>query len=1049
MPQRLDYQPKTDKSIRVFPRICHTMLCRSLATLKELENCDVILGNLRIILLEKTKKKDFVRLSFPNLRECNCGALPQTPTLKYFNASSPLTGSVEALLISYDKLLMIKYDVQKTLKFSGQMNLSQALHFFLVLLLRALRSQSTDLQNSSRSRDSTSEINRNRNRAQNYLFPEYSFGASKENMQRITEHLIVFRVRGLESLGQLFPNLARIRGEQLFDNYALVVHDMPNLREVGLYSLLKIDRGGVIVWASPTICFADTIDWKTIAPKTRHVLGPPGRGLTCTTTCTCSSNLYANYCWNNWIYKYTGRKGKVNEKYCFALSSCGALWKNGNASVFYRVQIANNVTKSVLDVEKTDGKLCSICRHYTYHEYCVSKCPDDTVLLEDNNYCLEKEYCRSLGRWEWNNTCIDKCPPDYIKVNRDGVDTCESCKDCDKTCEGRHYISKLEVLQTMERCVYINGSLIIHIRLLPEAMEELRKYLARVEEISDFMFIYDSMTITSLDFLPSLKRIKGRVLKDGMYSLIINDMLNLQNLFTYNVTKNLIIDNGTLSAYNNPMLCAEGLEVLSERFPIKPNSISIPPGKNGYSGNCAAVEVNLRITLINETSAVVTFTPVVGKNLTYSVLYVRLTHNITTFVVPESCSDSEWYVVLAPEDVIGEVNVELKSLRPASTYGLCIESYDHSTKHRIIARSSVANFTTLIGRPARPFITELVAPSAEAVVIRWVNHKDYKIHITHYQLDVKVIDIEEKDAEAKNHCMNIENLQMSEHDYSLHAVASRPPMEYDTACESMCGLLSTATIGAMVEEHFDFCSASGLDCDTSEADPPENETFRGYVKSVYFDSIPDGKTNSYEVGGLLPYRDYRFRLRACVDDVCSTSARRIVRTLAMKGADRVPNFSVLHYGDEGLYVQWEAPILPNGLVLAYTVQVKTKQSKSELGSRLPQVWCVGSSVRYIYINPEKSSVYSIRVCTATLASISACTDWTQVFVSPSKYWWWGGAILGVILCVLSSAISWKKYNVEDNIRLIENIETVDETEPPIFLSYSAPCIHYIPLNDPY
>lgn len=54
---------------------------------------------------------------------------------------------------------------------------------------------------------------------------------------QITEYLVVYNGVGLESVGQLFPALTRIRGNKLlFNNYALVVHDNPNLREVRVTS---------------------------------------------------------------------------------------------------------------------------------------------------------------------------------------------------------------------------------------------------------------------------------------------------------------------------------------------------------------------------------------------------------------------------------------------------------------------------------------------------------------------------------------------------------------------------------------------------------------------------------------------------------------------------------------------------------------------------------------------------------------------------------------------------------------------------------------------
>ncbi|KAH0546693.1 hypothetical protein KQX54_013740 [Cotesia glomerata] len=81
----------------------------------------------------------------------------------------------------------------------------------------------------------------------------------------ITGYLLLYRVNGLRSIGQLFPNLTVIRGHSLFINYALVAFEMMHLQEVGLYSLTDILRGSVRFEKNPMLCYVDTIDWDIIA----------------------------------------------------------------------------------------------------------------------------------------------------------------------------------------------------------------------------------------------------------------------------------------------------------------------------------------------------------------------------------------------------------------------------------------------------------------------------------------------------------------------------------------------------------------------------------------------------------------------------------------------------------------------------------------------------------------------------------------------------------------------------------------------------------------
>lgn len=80
----------------------------------------------------------------------------------------------------------------------------------------------------------------------------------------ITDYLLLFRVYGLESLKDLFPNLTVIRGSRLFFNYALVVFEMVHLKELGLYSLMNITRGSVRIEKNNELCYLATIDWSRI-----------------------------------------------------------------------------------------------------------------------------------------------------------------------------------------------------------------------------------------------------------------------------------------------------------------------------------------------------------------------------------------------------------------------------------------------------------------------------------------------------------------------------------------------------------------------------------------------------------------------------------------------------------------------------------------------------------------------------------------------------------------------------------------------------------------
>lgn len=94
--------------------------------------------------------------------------------------------------------------------------------------------------------------------------PEDFRGLSYPKLTVVTDYLLLFRVYGLESLSDLFPNLTVVRGNNLFFNYGLVLFEMLQLKEIGLHNLMNITRGAVRVEKNPDLCYLSTLDWSMI-----------------------------------------------------------------------------------------------------------------------------------------------------------------------------------------------------------------------------------------------------------------------------------------------------------------------------------------------------------------------------------------------------------------------------------------------------------------------------------------------------------------------------------------------------------------------------------------------------------------------------------------------------------------------------------------------------------------------------------------------------------------------------------------------------------------
>lgn len=98
---------------------------------------------------------------------------------------------------------------------------------------------------------------------QNYSFPE---------LIEITGYLMIYRISGIKNLYDLFPNLAVIRGRDIFKDYSLIIYEIEDLEEIGLINLQTIERGNVRIEKNDQLCFADKIDWSLIAGSGEHYI---------------------------------------------------------------------------------------------------------------------------------------------------------------------------------------------------------------------------------------------------------------------------------------------------------------------------------------------------------------------------------------------------------------------------------------------------------------------------------------------------------------------------------------------------------------------------------------------------------------------------------------------------------------------------------------------------------------------------------------------------------------------------------------------------------
>ena len=85
------------------------------------------------------------------------------------------------------------------------------------------------------------------------------------NLLEITGYLLLYRVDGLETIGQLFPNLRVIGGRwSFYDGLVLVLYENSDLVSLSLANVEYIG-GDVLAMVNPQLCYIDNhVDWKRV-----------------------------------------------------------------------------------------------------------------------------------------------------------------------------------------------------------------------------------------------------------------------------------------------------------------------------------------------------------------------------------------------------------------------------------------------------------------------------------------------------------------------------------------------------------------------------------------------------------------------------------------------------------------------------------------------------------------------------------------------------------------------------------------------------------------
>ncbi|KAI3382501.1 hypothetical protein SNEBB_010937 [Seison nebaliae] len=430
------------------------------------------------------------------------------------------------------------------------------------------------------------------------------------NLQIVTGYIFVYRARNIENLRDVFPKLRVIRGESLIKEASLLIIDCEDLRSLTLSSLIRIERGNVVILHNNNLCLSNQIDWEMIIDENyRSHFQFNGHGTTCFQKCS------TNFC----LERRESTKEKFhlkNEKLlCWNENECQSIC-NINSCTRKDYEKDNCLIKSGECLchsqcrygcyEKDSPLNCVECENVFDEEIgCVDKCPTNKLNL--NGICIEKELCGNLSKdyefaFELNSTqmkifedrCVDKCPLNYHSMNDDTF--CRKCSedDCLNDCSKSNHspiITTMQELELLKDCEIVSE---IHIRLKSidetNLMEELRRNLRNVRIVKNFIYIENS-NINSIDFLPNLQRIEGIETMET-FSFYLYSNLKLKSL--ERKSNNRLKINGEIFIGYNRLLCMDEIE----RFF---NSTNKKFDRNKYLMNgdeaiCHQINLNISLT---------------------------------------------------------------------------------------------------------------------------------------------------------------------------------------------------------------------------------------------------------------------------------------------------------------------------------------------------------------------------------------------------------------------------------------------------------------------
>ncbi|XP_077419171.1 insulin-like growth factor 1b receptor isoform X3 [Vanacampus margaritifer] len=844
----------------------------------------------------------------------------------------------------------------------------------------------------------------------------------------ITDYLLLFRVSGLDSLSTMFPNLAVIRGRNLFYNYALVIFEMTSLKDIGLYNLRNITRGAIRIEKNPELCYLESVDWSLIMDaEFNNFIAGNKQSKECSDVCpgimeknqqcrkTMFNNNYNFRCWNsNHCQKECPEK--CGRRACTASGDCCHAQCLGSCVV-----------------AGSDGS-CAACLHYYHQGRCVADCPPGTYKFEGWR-CVSAELCSRVHLPDYDSfvihegECMSECPFGYTRTTPNSM-SCTACDGlCDKVCEEK-VIDSVDAAQSLKGCTVIKGNLHINIRRGHNMVAELESFTGLIQRVTGYVRIRHSHTLSSLAFLRSLRYIDGEELLDDMYAFSAFDNQQLQYLWDWK-QHNLTIRNGKLFFRANPKLCLSEIQKMWEQTGLPGRFDGSDFRNNGDRASCESTILQFKSNTTSSTRIKLTwqrYRPRDYRDLISFIVYYKEApyQNITEFEGQDGCGSNSWNMVDVElhQDKDTDPGVLLSSLKPWTQYAVFVKAITLMVDDKQVpsAKSKVVYIRTSPSAPSMPQDVRAYSNSSTQLVVRWLppvspngnqtyylvrwqqqaedrelyqhNYcsKELKIPIRMAAIGVGDQDEDTKptksdpDGPDKGPCCpcpkSVEDLEAEAADASYRKVfenflhnsifTPRPP---DRRRRDLFNIANATYSRRQHRPHSNTSTVPPLQAaaNSSGTDPELAEREFDFVEQAVTE-------RELQIFGLQPFTVYRIDVHACNRQVQRCSAAEFVfsRTKPAEKADDIPGLVSWDGQEDSVFLRWPEPSHPNGLILMYEIKFKlsTETEKHECVSG--QLYRTQRGIRLSNLSPGN---YSLRVRATSLAGNGSWTRPIALYVA--------------------------------------------------------------------